>query len=82
MKSRMTHALQPLSGDMMGEQRVEEIVDNFMKKNTENYNTGVLLTVGFIRLSYSYRASFNHSTNRITFTMIQKTRYILKNYCK
>ena len=48
MKSRMTQALQPLSGDMMDEQRVEEIVDNFMKKNTENYNTGVLLSVSCI----------------------------------
>ena len=50
MRKRVQHALQPKEGVNIDVDRVEEIVENYMKTNTENQDIEPLIQVGSVHI--------------------------------
>ena len=50
MRNRMYQALQPPKENLMSKERVNELVENYMNKTTENYDLETLIPVSMLRL--------------------------------
>ena len=49
MRNRMYQALQPPKENLMSKERVNELVENYMNKTTENYDLETLIPVSMLR---------------------------------